>query len=182
MVLSQKSKVLKNKTQKNLKGGNDGIPLISETSGAWHKSGEPQDLAVDTNVGINEYVFGRTTPDNKFIVSTGLVDTNLGVKMVGSGKKLKKKVMSKKQKDLTLLNKIKKSFSNISKSVSNISKTVVKKVTNTYDSLIPKKKVVKDKTKAVPKKKVVKDKTKAVPKKKVVKDKTKTTPKKKVVK
>ena len=62
------------------------IPLFSDTSPGWYFHGEKEPLAVDSSVGINEYTFGRTTPDNKFIVATGLVDQNGVVKMTGAGK------------------------------------------------------------------------------------------------
>jgi len=62
------------------------IPLFSDTSPGWYFKGSKQSLAVDSSAGINEYVFGRTTPDNKFIVASGLVDQNGVVKMTGAGK------------------------------------------------------------------------------------------------
>jgi hypothetical protein len=62
------------------------IPLFSDTSPGWYFKGSQQSLAVDSSAGINEYVFGRTTPDNKFIVASGLVDQNGVVKMTGAGK------------------------------------------------------------------------------------------------
>ena len=69
------------------------IPLYTQTTHDWHcsKKQHPKPYAVDLNVGTNEYIFGRVTPDNKFIVSTGLVKDPkpYGIKMVG-GKKNKK--------------------------------------------------------------------------------------------
>jgi uncharacterized Rmd1/YagE family protein len=54
--------------------------------------------AVDLNVGVNEYIFGRTTPNNKFVVSTGLVNKPFGVEMTGAGKTKQKKDSKTKQK------------------------------------------------------------------------------------
>ena len=71
-------------------GENQNIPLYSQTSNDWGNKGE-SNYAVNLDVGINEYIFGRTTPNNDFIVSTGLVNDSLGIKMVGNGKILKKK-------------------------------------------------------------------------------------------
>ena len=118
----------KNKSQK---GGNQDIPLYTTTTNDWHNQGEVAPLAVDLNVGMNEYTFSRTTPDNKFVTSTGLTDDPKGVEMVGGKKKVapKKKVV------------------------------VTKKVVKSDKKVVaPKKKVVvkSDKKKVVPKKKVVK--------------------------
>ena len=46
------------------------IPLYTQTSYDWHcqKNQPNKPYAVDLNVGTNEYIFGRTTPNNKFIV------------------------------------------------------------------------------------------------------------------
>ena len=75
------------------------IPLYTQTSYDWHcnKNQNPKPYAVDLNVGTNEYIFGRVTPDNKFIVSTGLINDPkpYGIQMVG-GKKSKSKSKSKK--------------------------------------------------------------------------------------
>ena len=69
------------------------IPLYTQTSNDWSCNNNScnKPLAVDLNVGTNEYIFGRVTPDNKFIVSTGLINDPKphGVQMVG-GKKNKK--------------------------------------------------------------------------------------------
>ena len=73
------------------------IPLYTQTSYDWHcnKNQNPKPYAVDLNVGTNEYIFGRVTPDNKFIVSTGLINDPkpYGIQMVG-GKKSKSKSKS----------------------------------------------------------------------------------------
>jgi hypothetical protein len=143
--------------RKNMKGGSENIPLYSDTSTDWHIKGNPSNLAVDLNVGINEYQFGRPTPDNKFVVSTGLVNKPFGVEMVGSGKKRVKKTKKTKE-SLSILNKIKKSFTNIVKGISvavTVKKSNVKK---------PMKKVTKK-----PMKKVIKKPMKKVTKKPIKK-------------
>ena len=65
------------------------IPLYTQTTPDWHcsKNQHPKPNAVDLNVGTNEYIFGRVTPDNKFVVTTGLVKDPNGIKMVGGKKK-----------------------------------------------------------------------------------------------
>jgi len=67
------------------------IPLYTQTSYDWHckKDQINKPYAVDLNVGTNEYIFGRTTPNNKFIVSTGLINDPrpYGIQMVGGKKK-----------------------------------------------------------------------------------------------
>ena len=67
------------------------IPLYTQTTHDWHcnKNQSNKPYAVDLNVGTNEYIFGRVTPDNKFIVTTGLIKDPkpYGIKMVGGKKK-----------------------------------------------------------------------------------------------
>ena len=67
------------------------IPLFTQTSDDWHcnKNLVNKPLAVGLNAGTNEYIFGRVTPNNKFIVSTGLINSpnSYGVQMVGGNKK-----------------------------------------------------------------------------------------------
>jgi len=90
--------------------GGEAIPLYTDTSLDWHNQNAVPNYAVDLNVGVNEYTFGRTTPDNKFIVSTGLVSKPFGIEMTG-GKK--SKVVKKKnpvKKNLSLGNKVEKFF------------------------------------------------------------------------
>jgi hypothetical protein len=76
------------------------IPLYTQTSYDWHcnKNQPNKPYAVDLNVGTNEYIFGRTTPNNKFIVSTGLINDPkpFGIQMVGGKKNSSKKNSSKK--------------------------------------------------------------------------------------
>jgi hypothetical protein len=156
------------------------IPLYTDTSTSWHNAGVPSDLTVNLDTGVNEYQFGRTTPNNKFVVSTGLVNKPYGVEMVGGSKKKSKPKTNTKKPSATLLNKIKKSFENIKALVglkSDTKKIVVKKSTKSKPLSDKKKKVVKKLTKSKPlsdkKKKVVKKSTKS----KLLSDK-----KKKVVK
>jgi hypothetical protein len=80
---------------------NGQIPLYSETSPDWHNKGQKLPYAVDLNAGINEYIFGRTTPNNKFVVSTGLVNKPYGIEMTGAGKTKQKKDTKTKQKKET---------------------------------------------------------------------------------
>lgn len=78
------------------------IPLYTTTSPDWHEAKQHAPLAVDLDVGINEYTFGRTTPDNKFVIATGLVNNPQGVEMVGGKKSTieKKKVKKSPSKKL----------------------------------------------------------------------------------
>ena len=153
------------------------IPLYTDTSTDWHKEGVPSNYSVNLDVGINEYQFGRTTPNNKFVVSTGLVDKPYGIEMVGGNKKKSKSKTSSKSKkpSSSLLNKIKKSFENIKALVGLKSSTKKigikksKKSKTTVKSKVMSK--VMSKSKTTKKKKIVKKSTKA-----------KTTKKKKVMK
>jgi hypothetical protein len=144
------------------------IPLYTTTSKDWYLSGEKPNYAVDLNVGVNEYIFGRTTPDNNFVVSSGLVaDSKNGIKMIGGYKK----VLKTPTKKVTLPVPKKK-----------VLKTSTKKVTLPVPKKkVPKKKVLKTSTKkvtlSVPKKKVPKKKVLKKPTKKV----TLPVPKKKVL-
>jgi hypothetical protein len=80
---------------KKMKGGQY-MQLYSDTSKDWYNKGSVPNLAVNLDVGINEYTFGRTTPNNNFIVATGLVKKPYGVEMIGGSKK--KPVDEKKPK------------------------------------------------------------------------------------
>jgi hypothetical protein len=154
-----------------LSNSDNQIPLYTTTSRDWHVNGEDANYAVDLNVGVNEYIFGRTTPDNKFVVSTGLVtDSKNGIEMTGGGYSTKN-IIKKGKKS------IKKIKSSIGSFISKIQDSLKEK------SSVPKKKTVKKSTKpvttvksSVPKKKTVKKSTKpvttvksSVPKKKTVK-------------
>ena len=87
------------------------IPLYTQTTHDWHcnKNQQKKPLAVDLNVGTNEYIFGRVTPNNKFVVSTGLINDPkpYGVQMVGGKKKMRKnkkggKVMGSEKPNLSV--------------------------------------------------------------------------------
>jgi hypothetical protein len=84
---------------------NQNIPLYSLTSNDWANPGAEPSYAVNLDVGINEYTFSRTTPNNDFIVSTGLVNTPTGIEMVGSGKSKKIKPIKKKETKPKLVKK-----------------------------------------------------------------------------
>ena len=78
------------------------IRLYDDYSKDWHYPGTPESqipYAIDSSAGINEYQFGRTTPDNKFIVATGLVKNNVGIEMTGGKKKKKSKTKTTKKVD-----------------------------------------------------------------------------------
>jgi hypothetical protein len=81
-------------------GTKNDIPLYVDSSNDWVKpNSNYHPYAVDLSAGVNEYMFGRTTPDNNFIVSTGLIKDNSGIEMVGgSKKKLIKKTKTVKPK------------------------------------------------------------------------------------
>ena len=88
--------VSKKNNLKNMKGG-EYMQLFTDTSKDWYNQGSVPNLAVNLDVGINEYMFGRTTPNNNFIVATGLVKKPYGVEMIG-GAKSKKKTDSESKK------------------------------------------------------------------------------------
>ena len=104
---------------------NQNIPLYSQTSNDWGNKGE-SNYAVNLDVGINEYIFSRTTPNNDFIVSTGLVNDPLGIKMVGGRKNLKKKESNPVKKESKSVKKESKSVKKESKPVKKESKPVKK--------------------------------------------------------
>ena len=114
------------------------IPLYTTTSPDWHEAKQHAPLAVDLDVGINEYTFGRTTPDNKFVVSTGLVNNPQGVEMVGGKKPTTEKKKVKKlpsKKPTTEKKKVKKSPS---KKPTTEKKKVKKPTTKKSESIINK--------------------------------------------
>jgi hypothetical protein len=139
MSLSLKSKSKRNshKSKKNMKGGEQ-IPLYTTTSPDWHEAQQHAPLAVDLDVGINEYTFGRTTPDNKFVIATGLVNNPQGVEMVGGKKPTTEKKKVKKlpsKKPTTEKKKVKKSPS---KKPTTEKKKVKKPTTKKSESIINK--------------------------------------------
>ena len=59
---------LKKQSFSNKMKGGEFIPTYTETSPGWHNANSNVPFAVDLNAGVNEYVFSRTTPNNKFVV------------------------------------------------------------------------------------------------------------------
>ena len=88
------------------------IPLYTQTSYDWYNKFQQNNkpYAVGANVGINEYTFGRTTPNNKFIVASGLVMNKkpFGIEMVGGNKKIKKTKLNNRKEEKNLTNNIMK--------------------------------------------------------------------------
>jgi hypothetical protein len=126
----------KNKSQ----NGGDPIRLYDDYSQDWHYPGTPQSnipYAIDSSAGINEYQFGRTTPDNKFIVATGLVKNNVGIEMTGGGKK-KKKSKTKSSIIGTMFKKVKSSSKKLIKKVKPFAEKAVKKVKSSSKKLVKK--------------------------------------------
>jgi hypothetical protein len=78
------------------------IRLYNDYSQDWHYPNTLKQhipYAINSSAGINEYQFGRTTPNNKFIVATGLVKNNVGIEMTGGKKKKKSKTKTTKKVD-----------------------------------------------------------------------------------
>jgi hypothetical protein len=94
----------------NMKGGSDPIPTYVDYSQGWHYANEENiPYAVDSSIGINEYQFGRLTPDNDFIVASGVVKNDTGIELTGGAKKKVKKVKKvvKKSKPVESAKKVK---------------------------------------------------------------------------
>ena len=154
------------------KGGDQPINTYVDYSQDWHYQNQKNiSHAVDSSVGINEYQFARTTPDNKFIVATGLVKNKTGIEMTG-GRKTKKSVVKKSKKSTKKVSK--KSKPSSSKKVVKKVKKVVKKAVKKVESSV--KKAVKKVKKSVSSKK---SKSKTSTSKKVKKSKSTKTPKSK---
>lgn len=102
------------------------IPLNTLASPDWVNQGQkpgPPPYAADLSVGINEYQFGRTTPNNQFVVATGLVPKGPNaIEMIGAGKK-KRRTRKKSTKSTT--KKVTNSVSKAGKVVFNKTKSVV---------------------------------------------------------
>ena len=121
LSLKLKSKSNSRKSKKNMKGG-EPMPLYTTTSPDWNEAKQHAPLAVDLDVGINEYTFGRTTPDNKFVIATGLVNNSQGVEMVGGKKPTSEKKKVKNQlvkKPTSEKKKVKKPTTKKSESIIN---------------------------------------------------------------
>ena len=135
------------------------IRLYDDYSKDWYYPGTPESqipYAIDSSAGINEYQFGRTTPDNKFIVATGLVKNNVGIEMTG-GKKKKKSSIG------TMFKKVKSSSKKLVKKVKPYAEKAVKKVKSSSKKLVKKVKsstTKKPKSKSKSKSKSILNKTK----------------------
>ena len=130
-----KKEMLKNNSQNGGNNPDTSIRLYDDYSKDWHYPGTPESqipYAIDSSAGINEYQFGRTTPDNNFIVATGLVKNNVGIEMTGGKKKKKSSIgsMFKKVKSSSkkLVKKVKPYAEKAVKTVKSSSKKLVKKV------------------------------------------------------
>lgn len=101
------------------------IPLSTLASPDWVNQGQkpgPPPYAADLSVGINEYQFGRTTPNNQFVVATGLVPKGPNsIEMIGAGKKKKRSTRKKSSSTKKVTNSVKKA----GKIVFNKTKSVV---------------------------------------------------------
>ena len=127
------------------------IPLQTIATSDWTNPGQkpgPPPYAASSSVGWNEYQFGRTTPDNKFVVATGLVPGKNSLEMIGAGKKKRSRSKSVLSKSANTIKKTGKVVFNKTKSVVTtvgdvVIKTVQfigKKTKNTVSSLSSKKK------------------------------------------
>jgi len=127
------------------------IPLETIATPDWVNNGQkpgPPPYAAESSVGWNEYQFGRTTPDNKFVVATGLVPGKNSLEMIGAGKKKRSRSKSIISKSANTIKKTGKVVFNKTKSVVTtvgdiVVKTVQyigKKTKNTVSSLSSKKK------------------------------------------
>ncbi len=104
--------------------GSNSIPLYIDNSPDWVKAGNPNQKIpynVDATLGVNEYVFGRTTPNNDFIVATGFEKNAHGIEMIGGLKRKTKKSSTKKSK--------KSSIKKSSVKKATVKKATVKKAT-----------------------------------------------------
>ena len=65
------------------------IKTMVDATPGWYEPGTPNNqkpITVDLNALINDHVFGRTTPDNKFVVASDIVKTPSGIQMIGGAK------------------------------------------------------------------------------------------------
>jgi hypothetical protein len=158
----------------------DNIYVDTQTSPGWHMQNDStKTYAVDINAGYNDYMFSRTTPDNKFITTTGLELNKKtdSFELVGGGKKKvksdknKEKELKKKEFKKVLKNSFFKMFDKIKEGVKKIKNTVVSSKSKTKETSKPKKDSAKPKTKETPKPKKDSAKPKTKPKKDSSKDK-----------
>jgi hypothetical protein len=125
------------------------IPLNTIATPDWTNPNQPRGpppYAAEASVGWNEYQFGRTTPDNKFIVATGLVEKPGSLEMIGAGKKKKSKSTVKKVTNTVgkagkvVFNKTKSVITTVGDVVIKTVQYVGKKTSNTVKSLSSSKK------------------------------------------
>ena len=143
-----------NQVYPNNVGLQDNIYVDTQTSFGWHNQNDVNKMySVDINAGYNDYMFSRTTPDNKFITTTGL-ELHKGInsfELVGGKKKVssKKKEPKKKPKKEDLKKKLLNSFSTVYEKI----KKSGKKLTNYIKSetFIKKDTSTKSKPKSKPK-------------------------------
>lgn len=102
------------------------IPLHTLASADWVNQGQkpgPPPYAADLSVGVNEYQFGRTTPDGQFVVATGLVPKSINnIEMIGAGKK---KRSTRKKSTKSTAKKVTNAVSKSGKVVFNKTKSVI---------------------------------------------------------
>jgi len=85
------------------------IKTMVDATPGWYEPGTPDNkkpITVDLNALINDHQFGRTTPDNKFVVASDIIKTPSGVQMIGGAKPKKstkpKKTTTKPKKTTTM--------------------------------------------------------------------------------
>lgn len=141
----------------NKRGGSSPIHTFVDYSQDWHNANAKNiPYAVDSSAGINEYIFGRTTPDNQFIVATGLVQNKDGIEMTGGkkrkgakktkkttktttkAKKTTKTTKAKKTKRPSTLNKVKKTTKLAVNKIKSSSKSAINKVKKSSKSVMNK--------------------------------------------
>jgi hypothetical protein len=136
------------------------IPLNTIATPDWTNPNQPRGpppYAAESSVGWNEYQFGRTTPDNKFIVATGLVEKPGSLEMIGAGKKKRKSTVKKVTNTVgkagkVVFNKTKSVITTVGDVVIKTVQYIGKKTSNTVSSLASKKKSTKKSTKKKSKK------------------------------
>ena len=129
-----KKEMLKNNSQNGGNNPDTSIRLYDDYSKDWHYPGTPESqipYAIDSSAGINEYQFGRTTPDNNFIVASGLVKNNVGIEMTGGKKKKKSSIGS-------MFKKVKSSSKKLVKKVTPYAEKAVKTVKSSSKKLVKK--------------------------------------------
>jgi hypothetical protein len=137
-----------NQVYPNNVGIKDNIYVDTQTSFGWYNQNDVGKMySVDINAGYNDYMFSRTTPDNKFITTTGL-ELHKGLnsfELVGGKKKVNsKKELNKESKKEDFKEKLKDSFFKTCEKI----KKSGKKLTNYIKSKTFTKKEIKPKPKS----------------------------------